>query len=323
MQKLVQKAIADLSSKHKDQLIAGSPKQLVNNIAYNAKTEKAILLEFQKKAAEYAVEQDKKAAVAVYQSWMHAYATLDFISYLELSSPAIHPFIKREMGSFFTIQDKIPDWRNTMTIDVSNVGAVVANYAPEKCVIKVSGYILFGDKGKEGKYAQVEPTDMVKEDGRWKVASLKVEHTDRKGSAKSASISVAPSSKEVAEEFDKFKIARANLANVLNGTAVGKDASRRSGKNNLQPLQDALTRIRAIVENYAKKNKIDFIIQSEMPFPGYEMVDKEKMIYCSGDKLPSLREAVKSQDGLKHINNNNNFEDVTSALIGEIDRELK
>ena len=210
-----------------------------------------------------------------------------------------------------------------MTIDVSNVEAVVANYAPEKCVLKVSGYILFGDKGKEGKYVQVEPTDMVKEDGRWKVASLKVEHADRKGSAKSASISVAPSSKEVAEEFNKFKIARANLADVLNGTVVGKDAAKRSSKNNLQPIQDALTRINVVVENYAKQNNIDFILQSEMPFPGYETIDKEKMIYCSGEKLPSLREVVKSKDGLKHINNNNNFEDVTSALIGEIDRDLK
>jgi hypothetical protein len=323
LQQLVQKAVADLNSKHKEQLIAGAAKPLAGNIAFNTKQEKAMLLEFQKKAADYAVEQDKKAAVAVYQSWMHAYATLDFVSYLELSSPAIHSFIKKEMGSFFTIPDKIPDWRNAMTIDVSNVEAIVANYAPEKCVIKVSGYILFGDKGKEGKYAQDESTDMVKEDGKWKVASLKVEHTDRKGPAKSASISVAPSSKEVADKFIKFKIARANLADVLNGTAVGKNAAKRASKNNLQPLQDALTRIRVVVENYAKQNGIDFILQSEMPFSGYEVVAKEKMVYCSDEKLPMLKDVVKSNDGLKHLNNNGNFEDVTSALIVEVEKEIQ
>jgi len=323
MQQLVQRSISDLNSKYKEQLLAGSVKSLGNAVAFNAKQEKAILLEFQKKATEYAVEQDKKAAVEVYQSWMHAYATLDFVSYLELSSPAIHPFIKKEMGVFFTIPDRIPDWRNEMTIDVSSIKAVVQSYAPEKCVIKVSGNILFGDKGKEKKYAQNELVDMIKENGKWKVASLKVEHTDREGAAKSASISVAPSSKEVAERFNEFKIARADLPGVLNRTTVGKNAIEKSGKKNMQPLQDALLRIGTVVDNYARKNKFDFILQSGMPFQNYEIVSKEKMVYCSDEKLPLLKEVVKSNDGLKHINNDGNFEDVTSALIVEVEKEVK
>lgn len=176
IQRLIQRAVHEIDKNHKQAMLAveepkGKGKVVVKN-------EKKIAKEYAEKLAELEKKKDQERAVDAMRSWMFAYSTLDPQGVLMLSSKDIHERIAKEMGPLLQTPEKMPNWRDKFTIDVSGVNYELLEYSPEKCKVKTSGTIRFGDKGKEKDYSAVDVTDVVKVDGAWKVASLKTKKVE-------------------------------------------------------------------------------------------------------------------------------------------------
>ena len=174
VQRLVQRAVQEIDSQYKANMGSIADKQGKNKEKISASKEKSLQADYKKKIAAQNRKADEEQVVDVAKAWAFAYSTIDPQGLLTLSSPKIHEQIAKELGPFLKIPEKNPNWRNRLTIDISKVNYELIEYSPEKCKVKLSGTILFGEKGKEKEIPQTEVKELVKEDGAWKVASLVV-----------------------------------------------------------------------------------------------------------------------------------------------------
>lgn len=173
LQKVVQRAILDLDKSHK--LALNSKASSPQHAAGKNRNEKEIKSQYVKKLEQEKTKKDAEAAIGTLRSFMFSYSILDAASVSLLSAQSIQPIIAKELLPFFQLQHAHPDWRDMLTIDISNLTYELIEYTPEKCKIRVGGHIIFGKKGKEQNVpSENEILDVVKENGVWKVGSIKI-----------------------------------------------------------------------------------------------------------------------------------------------------
>lgn len=176
-QRLIQKAVAEIDKKYKGTGAAAREDEpagkggRARKAAPDAKKEKALLAGYRKKIEEHRAQKDKEAAVAAARVNGDGFANLDQEAVLATLTKDNHSKFHKKYDAMFKLAQTTPDWRQRLRIDMSGVTCDVAEYRPEACTLRIGGTYTVATPGKVLTYAKDESLAMVKEDGRWKIAS--------------------------------------------------------------------------------------------------------------------------------------------------------
>ncbi len=177
IQRLVQDAVQDIDARYKTTLAESSSASARKTKKIGKKKKKELLKQYAQKIEEASIERDKEMALQMIKTFNYSYSTLDRSSIQACSCPVVHQIIadNSDLQKMFELTEKNPQWREIFCIDISDLRYTMQEYSPDSCKIHVSGNIDIVIKGKDKKTSVTdEDVEMIKENGTWKVCSLKI-----------------------------------------------------------------------------------------------------------------------------------------------------